>query len=589
MDYKTNITVNSKGEKITERTFLIQVNNKQENWLAEIEIEHNPQLDFSFNYGRIIDRKGNIVKKIKEKDFITRSKISYQAFYQDDLVSEIDAYWHEYPYQIEYSYTIIEEEFLFVSWWSPLLFTNISTIKSSLQINIPNDYQIKYSQSGNFDFQKSEQDGRKTLAWHTSKVIPQKVELFSPPFKEIIPKVMVVPIHFKYGNEGSTENWTSFGTWLNKLNDGTDQLPAGEKITIDKITENCTNVKETIKKIYYFLQDNTSYVNVAIDVGGLKSYPASYVYHNKYGDCKALTTYMKAMLKSVGIESHYTVINAGKNEAIIDQEIPSQQFNHVILTVPLEQDTVWLENTSNSLPFNYLGTFTQNRMALSVNGENSKLIRTPKLTPTNVLEENNYSFLISDIESIPVTLSLKLRGSKFEEFRYLILEKDRKRLQNAIIDASKVENVSILNWDVKDFHRDSTHINLTVNGKTSGLVRNIGSWKVINPLMIDIPEFEKPEERQLEVRLNYPIHKFYKYVFVLIDMDITEFQLPESINIESKYGHYFASYSLSGDKLIVEEKFLLSENIISLDHYSEFYSFIESIINHKKQSALLIK
>ena len=50
----------------------------------------------------------------------------------------------------------------------------------------------------------------------------------------------------------------------------------------------------------------------------------------------------------------------------------------MILFVPLEKDTVWLECTSQTIPAGYLSAFTANRYALAVEENGGKLVRTPK-------------------------------------------------------------------------------------------------------------------------------------------------------------------------------------------------------------------
>jgi hypothetical protein len=75
---------------------------------------------------------------------------------------------------------------------------------------------------------------------------------------------------------------------------------------------------------------------------------------------------MYSLLKAVGIKSYYALIKAGKQDYFLMEDFPSNQFNHAILCVPLQKDTVWLECTSQVQAFGYMGDFTGNRKALIV-------------------------------------------------------------------------------------------------------------------------------------------------------------------------------------------------------------------------------
>mgnify|MGYP004148847079 FL=1 len=105
----------------------------------------------------------------------------------------------------------------------------------------------------------------------------------------------------------------------------------------------------------------------------------------KYGDCKGLTNYTKALLSAVGVESYYTVVHAGGQMKSFDADFPSMQGNHVFLNVPLDEEEVWLECTSQKTPVNYLGTFTDNRNVLKVTPQGGELVRTKAY-----LDEENY-------------------------------------------------------------------------------------------------------------------------------------------------------------------------------------------------------
>ena len=92
------------------------------------------------------------------------------------------------------------------------------------------------------------------------------------------------------------------------------------------------------------MQKSTRYVNVSLGVGGWQPIAAKDVYKHGYGDCKALSNYMKALLKEAGITAHYTLVNAGARARRLLADLPGSSFNHAILCVFKHLHIVFAKN-----------------------------------------------------------------------------------------------------------------------------------------------------------------------------------------------------------------------------------------------------
>mgnify|MGYP006277561289 FL=1 len=589
LNYETIIFADQ-NKKITERRFSILIPDKESNWLSHVEIRHRPYQDFKFLKAEIIDSQGNTVRKLRKKDVETRSNISHESFYQDDLIEEFDLFWHSYPYRIEYSYEMSEEEFIYVANWFPAVYKNIPTLKSSLLIRIPESYAVNMHYSEEIEFDEQKDKNERILKWDYTDNPALIDERYAPPFYENAPRVMVIPENFHYGVPGRSESWATFGDWVSRLNEGMDQLPYSEKKKVDRIIQGINDRKEIVKTLYQYMQSETKYVNVSIDVGGLRSYPAEYVCKNKYGDCKALTTYMQALLKYAGIKSYYTLVNSGAETQKINTLVPGQQFNHVILTMPFEKDTVWLENTSNTLPFNYLGTFTQDRYALFIDGENSRLIKTPSLSAGDVIERRDFIFRsVNNDNEWNFEYLKRAGGEDFEKYAYYSTHLSKEEKKNKLVNELRLEHPKVSEWSLEEYPGEINALNVRLMGRCEPSIREIGGFTVLNSLRLEIPDFEDPSERSNAVRINFPINKVDSSVYIIPMWHNKEIQLPESIEISEKYGYYRAHQQLIDDKIIVTESFLLNKGDYTLNEYNQLFSFLDKINSYKKTSSIIIK
>ena len=477
--------------------------------------------------------------------------------------------------------------YLYVTFWDPS-YRNAHVHNASLRVELPPGFKSIIEFSGALSYEVDTLEKSIVYVWKVSDIPPVKEELFLPSVRELLPYVKVVPVNFIYGHPGSFDSWVSFGKWVDDMNHGLDDLPQYEKEKVGALINNLTDTVEIIKTLYHYLQDNTRYINVSIDIGGLKPYPASYVAHNKYGDCKALTIYMKALLNHAGIPSCYTVIYAGKNPVDINPNLPSQQFNHVILGVPVAGDTIWLDNAANLIPYNYVGTFNQNRYALLVNSGESRLVRTPAMRPEDVMEKRVYNFKLDERGSGSLLLSKTLKGEKFEFYRYIqhnLTEKDQK---TEIEREAGLMNSFLNKWQFDYSDRNDPQIGLRLELDVKNQIRNLGGSMVIMPVPLKTFNPEKPEARVNPVKINYPVNRCDTMLYNLPFIGQQKIALPENISIETEYGSYSEEFTKDKGQIIIIRHFQLYAGKYSMEEYTGFYSFLDSIKSQRQKSVIVL-
>jgi len=383
-------------------------------------------------------------------------------------------------------------------------------------------------------------DGR-VYTWKTGGIRAARVETGAP--SDDVSQVYLAPNTFELGGlPGDMSTWAAFGKWIYELNKDTYTLPESSKAFYRDMVQGETTDAGKARILYRYLQQNFRYVAIELGIGGLKSFPASFTETNKYGDCKSLSTYMRACLEAVGVRSLTALINGGIHLAPVDPRFPRNAFNHEILCIPRQPDSIWLECTSKQTDFGVLGTFTENRNALLITEHGGVLVRTPSSTPTENCTVSHTTLTLSQDGSGKSQATLLTRGEAKRALLYGFKESDRDSRKKFLSDYMDYPEATDI--DVRMGAPDSLEFPVDIDAHFEKVPDFISGGKMfLNPHLTHIWKGRLPgaQHREFDYWFNYPFSIRDTTCYVL-PAGFTLDQLPKAKTLSCGYAHYASAY-----------------------------------------------
>lgn len=544
-------------------------------------IFYDPQRKVNHFSGAVYDSEGVLIRKLKKGDIYDRSAVSGFSLYEDSRVKIADLSSGRYPYTVAFEYEIRYKYLLFVPHFVVLPQKKVALEKASFSLSFPKSLAPRFKVMNITAAPiKTNNKEIETLNWNFQHMKALQREPYGPSAYEVLPYIMVAPVKFKYDSySGSMDSWENFGEWIIQLGKGRMNLHENTKLKVQELTSGLSTKKEKVKVLYEYLQNKTRYVSIQLGIGGFQPFEATVVDQTGYGDCKALSNYMVALLKEADIQANYTLIAAGRYAAPIQADFPSNQFNHVIVAVPDENDTIWLECTSQTNAFGYLGSFTSDRYALLISEQGSTLVKTPSYT-----EEQNTQIRKADVEidkhgNAKASISTVYSVLQYESDDLYAILNQKDELKKWII-----RNISIPSFDLDNFSvsHDKSMLpsaKIDVNLSVNKLGIKSGKRLFITPNLINkndfVPEINDQRSTDIHISMGWTDVDTIRYHF--LDPLYPEF-IPEPIRISSAFGSYEASFSINKEgELLYVRKMQLKKGQYASDSYEEFISFYRDI------------
>lgn len=567
-------------------------NNGEEN--GHFEEVYDPMWKITSVKGRIFNESGEQIKKFGYDDIVDRSYISGYSMYESSRIKMIDPKIMTFPYTVEYVYEVEMNQTFSLPSWSHSL-KNTSYENSVFTVKAPSGYSFRYKEYNlPKGVEKSSSEGKDIYSWSLTNLKARNHEPMSSLKLPNGPVVRLAPNNFQVGeSKGSAVSWKDLGIWKASLLVNRDQLPDVTKAKIIEITANCKSEFEKVKKIYEYMQQKTRYVSVQVGLGGWQPFDAATVDRLSYGDCKALSNYTKSLLSAVGIKSYYIVVNADEDGERFDETFPSNQFNHVMLCVPLSKDTVWLECTSQRKPCGYNGGFTDDRDVLLVDGENSRLVHTRVYSVKENCINRTSKVILTDDESGEAVVKASYKGLSTEDIDPIYYADAADKLKK-VTHRIELPSFSLISFDYKENRGQTPSYDESLKLTFTNYLRKMGD-NILLPVnfmnkLNNLPD--KVRNRQTEMCINRPYMEVDTVVYQLPkEMLVTG--LPDKSELSTQFGKYSALTVQKENTLTYIRKFELYKGVYPADAYADFRDFLEQIaasdgavVSLKKQSGI---
>lgn len=366
----------------------------------------------------VFDSFGESIKRYKTKDFRDVSAVDGGTLYSDSRVKYFEYVPQRYPFTVHFSYVEETENTAFIPRWYPFDEFGVSIVQSRFELQYPPGTGIRLRRSNLEEFGVVESKSDQWVTFELPATPALKYEYMGLSLNKISPSVWTALDNFQLEQvSGFAADWESFGLWnYQKLLQGRDALSPETKAEVSRLVAGATTKREKAKRIYEYVQEKTRYISVQLGIGGWMPISAEEVDRVKYGDCKGLTNYTMALLKSQGIESFYSLVWAGAQKRDLLTDFSCMQGNHVILNVPIEGEDVWLECTSQTLPFDYLGDFTDDRQVLVITPDGGKLKRTHQYLDGDNLTRTSVKLNINEEGHLNAEMDASYQGIQYDNF-----------------------------------------------------------------------------------------------------------------------------------------------------------------------------
>ena len=579
--------INSATHKVTSAITVLKDDGKKHGYFVVYLDKFRDLKSFS---GKVTDGSGKVIKKIAKKDLTTTAYSSHMA--SDEKYSYYQYQPTQYPFTVRYEYEVkIKNGVPHYPLFVPVTSYNLSVERATYRIEVPSGMMVRYKaeRMPNDKPVESKVGENKVYEWSIANIPAYESEPYSPDLEDIVPIVQTAPNDFCMdGQCGDMSDWNHLGQWVGQLTIGRDVISPQLREKILALIADAADEKEKVRRVFKYLQSTTRYVSIQLGIGGYQTMSAADVEKNGFGDCKALSNYMKSLLAAIGVNSIYTVISTDRAN-LYDDFASLGQMNHVILAVPMSSDTLWLECTNQILPFNYAHTSIAGHQCLLVTPEGGKICRVKKQSGIDDDKSKNVIIDVDESGNGKVQIKADYRLRAYEEMMGFIHNMSREEQINSLSQSLQASKARIDHLLIQPDDQENPNLHLAYDAHIERFANKTGNrlfipFSLLQPVLAPV----NSAKRKQDIVIQGGIVRTDTLQITIPQGYIPE-TIPKSSALSSMFGDYSVDIQWEENSIGIIQRIFIRKGHYPASTVEELKTFFKNMEKEWNRRAVFIK
>lgn len=381
-------------------------------------------------------------------------------------------------------------------------------------------------------------------------------------------------------------NTVGFYLWLKNLNKDLVIKKDVLQPVVNDIVKSSKNRVDSIRSIYYWVQDNIRYIAFEYGLAGLIPEQADIVYEKKYGDCKGMASLLKAMLCLAGFDAR--LVWLGTNDLTYDFSHPNLAVgNHMICYLNDQGQDYYLDATQKMQSLGCNSDYIQGKQVMIENG-NSCLLQTipfSKASENAMITELDLDLTNDElIGNVKMCIKGNYKQAILSHLRQLKSTERNKFIYSYLLHNSKF-SIDSLSYSSSDDRDSDFKIQFSINAKN--MLFSVGTDYYVN-LDLFSPNDWKTADTSNLYHLDMGL-KSYSEIITRIKLPKTMKLVthPSSVKFQSDPFSVEINCVNIESTIVYRRKSIIDTTIICKPDFKKFADFQKWNRNLKSQSMQL--
>jgi hypothetical protein len=401
-------------------------------------------------------------------------------------------------------------------------------------------------------------------------------------------------------------SWNDIGIWYNNLIVGRRESSAAMQGKVKELTAGKLTLMEKIRALAAFSQRDVRYVAIEIGIGGYQPHFANDIFNNRYGDCKDKVTVMGAMLKEIGVDSYYVIVQTRRG--VVAKDFPYYgSFNHAIIAIRVPDSEkvdsmpaayrhsklgtlLFFDPTDPLTPLGFIPDSEQANHALLVTNDGGELIELPlqpphanQLVRTAKLDLTEDGTLRGEVKEVRTGSSAV---SKRGELLAMQGPERVKAMENFL--SGFLNRFMLKDYKVEALEEFDKDLVVTYAFEAPGYAKPMGGLLLVRPRVFGSKSGDNFDykDRKFPVEIDASTLQTDEFI-ITVPSGYTVDELPPAVNAVSTPASYVSQASFEGNQLRYKREYKVQQVMVPLEGLKELKSVYNQISADERNSAVL--